>query len=177
MKDQKTIANAPSHHATANSAVNEAIGTARGTFEMESLDRPDQKLLLRSFNLSIECQRKVDSAARKGGITVEALCDCQGVRLELSEAPTEINVCSCSWCQRLGALWAYYPRAQVRVTSVTYDTQIYLRAARTLEFHRCYVCGLATRWLNVDPASVLMGVNARLIPKESRLHARVVQGT
>ena len=47
----------------------------------------------------------------------EARCDCGAVLLEVAEDPAEINDCQCSWCQRLGALWAYYPTDQVRILS------------------------------------------------------------
>ena len=47
----------------------------------------------------------------------EARCDCGAVVLEVADDPAEINNCQCSWCQRLGALWAYYPKDQVRILS------------------------------------------------------------
>ena len=46
---------------------------------------------------------------------IEAVCDCGAVRLEIAEPPSELNDCPCSWCQRLGALWAYYPSNKVRL--------------------------------------------------------------
>ena len=42
----------------------------------------------------------------------EARCDCGAVVLEVADDPAEINNCQCSWCQRLGALWAYIPRTK-----------------------------------------------------------------
>ena len=107
---------------------------------------------------------------------VEAICDCGAVRLEVAEAPLEINDCPCSWCQRLGALWAYYPKDQVHLTSNPESTSIYLRGQRRLEFHRCKVCGLTTHWINTDPTKPRMGVNARLMPTEVRAQARPYQG-
>ena len=106
----------------------------------------------------------------------EARCDCGAVVLELSADPAEINDCQCSWCQRLGALWAYYPTDQVRILSEPEATSVYLRAARRLEFHRCKVCGLTTHWVNVDPSRQKMGVNARLRPAEVRSSARLFRG-
>jgi len=106
----------------------------------------------------------------------EAKCDCGAVRLELATDPAEINDCPCVWCQRLGALWAYYPRDQVRVLSNPDATTVYLRAARRLEFHRCTVCGLTTHWVNIDPGRQTMGVNARLMPVDVRSRARLFHG-
>lgn len=106
----------------------------------------------------------------------QAICDCGAVRLEVSEDPAEINDCQCSWCQRLGALWAYYPKDQVRMLSPADATAVYLRAQRELEFHRCKVCGLTTHWLHVDPTRPRMGVNARLMPADVRARARLFRG-
>jgi hypothetical protein len=107
---------------------------------------------------------------------IEAVCDCGAVRLEIAEAPEEVNDCQCAWCQRLGALWAYYPRDQVRFVCEPDATAVYQRAARRLEFHRCKVCGLTSHWVAVDPARPQMGVNSRLMPRDVRHRARVFQG-
>jgi hypothetical protein len=107
---------------------------------------------------------------------IEVVCDCGAVRLDVAEAPEELNDCPCVWCQRLGALWAYYPRSQVQILSEPDATSIYLRAAHRLEFHRCKTCGLTTHWVNREPTQQWMGVNARLMPRDVRDRARVVQG-
>lgn len=106
----------------------------------------------------------------------EAKCDCGAVVLQVAVDPAEINDCQCSWCQKLGALWAYYPRDQVRVLSPPESTTIYQRATRRLEFHRCTSCGLTTHWMNTDPTKAKMGVNARLMPVEARSSARLFRG-
>ncbi len=106
----------------------------------------------------------------------EVKCDCGAVVLEVADDPTEINDCQCSWCQRLGALWAYYPTDHVRILSGPGATSVYLRVSRHLEFHRCKVCGLTTHWMNVDSTKGKMGVNARLMPAEARSSARLFRG-
>jgi hypothetical protein len=116
-----------------------------------------------------------DSSGQGEGMT-EARCDCGAVVLQVAFDPAEINDCQCSWCQRLGALWAYYPRDQVCILSGPELTTVYKRAARRLEFHRCKVCGLTTHWVNTDPSNGKMGVNARLMPAEARSRARHFQG-
>lgn len=108
---------------------------------------------------------------------VESVCDCGAVRLQLSKAPEEVNDCQCSWCQRLGALWAYYMKDEVRLVCAPDATSIYLRGPRGLEFHRCKVCGLTTHWLAVNRTRPRMGVNARLLPREVRAQARVIEGS
>jgi hypothetical protein len=107
---------------------------------------------------------------------IEAVCDCGAVRLEVTTAPTEVNDCPCAWCQRLGALWAYYPTTEVRIASPPDATAIYRRAAHRLEFHRCKTCGLTTHWSNTAPDARRMGVNSRLMAEEVRARARVYRG-
>jgi len=107
---------------------------------------------------------------------IEMVCDCGAVRLEVAHAPEKLNDCQCAWCQRLGALWAYYKRDQVRLVCEPGATAIYLRGPRRLEFHRCKVCGLTTHWVSVDETRKRMGVNARLMPRKVRAAAVVRQG-
>jgi hypothetical protein len=107
---------------------------------------------------------------------IETVCDCGAVRLEVAEAPEQVNDCQCAWCQRLGALWAYYRKDQVRLVCEPGATSIYMRGPRRLEFHRCKVCGLTTHWAQVDQTRPRMGVNARLMPRDVRARARVVRG-
>jgi hypothetical protein len=109
-------------------------------------------------------------------VMIEAVCDCGAVRLEVAEAPSEVNDCQCSWCQRLGALWAYYDKASVRIVTGPDSTDIYERGRRRLEFHRCKVCGLTTHWVNKDPSRTEMGVNSRLMPRQVRQSAGVFHG-
>lgn len=107
---------------------------------------------------------------------IEATCDCGAVRLEVADAPAQLNDCPCTWCQRLGALWAYYQKDQVRVISGQEMTSIYQRGSRQLLFHRCRTCGLTLYWTNSNPERQMIGVNARLMPRGVRDRARVVQG-
>ncbi len=107
---------------------------------------------------------------------IEAVCDCGAVRLGVATAPEKLNDCQCDWCQRLGALWTYYPKDKVQLICEPGATEIYQRGSRRLEFHRCKVCGLTTHWASVDPTRRRMGVNARLMPRKVRAAARLYQG-
>jgi hypothetical protein len=98
-------------------------------------------------------------------VTVEAACDCGAVRLQIAEAPTDINDCPCSWCQRVGALWAYYKKDAVRLVCEPGATSVYLRGPKRLAFHSCNICGLTTHWSHRDPSRENMGVNARMMPE------------
>src|SRR4051794_25874223 len=91
---------------------------------------------------------------------LEGSCHCGAVKLEVESAPTQLTSCNCSLCRRLGALWCYYAPAQVRITG---ETATYRWGDRTLDTHRCTVCGCVTHWSPTDSAGNRMGVNARLL--------------
>ena len=103
---------------------------------------------------------------------VEASCHCGAVRFEIDAAPIEVTDCNCSICRRYGVLWAYYSPTQVYRTAPG-ATDIYMWDDRSLEFHRCAVCGCVTHWAAVDPARDKMGINARLLDLAVLARARV----
>lgn len=103
-------------------------------------------------------------------MTITATCHCGTVTIEVPVAPTQVTSCNCSICRRLGALWAYYDPSEVRVVG---ETARYRWGDKTLDIHRCAVCGCATHWSPADPASKRMGVNARLMDPEIVAAARV----
>ena len=103
---------------------------------------------------------------------IEASCHCGAVRLEIDAAPAEVTDCNCSICRRYGVLWAYYSPKQVhRMPGGA--TDIYMWDDRSLEFHRCAVCGCVTHWAAVDPTRDKMGVNARLMDPAVLAQARM----
>jgi len=102
---------------------------------------------------------------------VEASCHCGAVHLQVDYAPREVTNCSCSICRRYGALWAYYLPDHVRVSGG--GTDVYMWDDRSIEFHRCLVCGCVTHWAPVDQAMRRMGVNARLMAPDVLAGARV----
>ena len=104
---------------------------------------------------------------------IESSCHCGAVRLEVEEAPKEVNSCGCSICRRYGTLWAYYSPARVRITPPEGATDIYMWNGREIEFHRCKDCGCVTHWAPVDKTVDRMGVNARLMAPKVLAQAKV----
>jgi hypothetical protein len=104
---------------------------------------------------------------------IEASCHCGAVRLEIDAAPETVTDCNCSICRRLGVLWAYYSPRQVRIVPPSGATAIYMWDDRSLEFHRCRVCGCTTHWAAVDRSRDRMGVNARLLAPDVLAAARI----
>ncbi|KAK3317578.1 hypothetical protein B0T19DRAFT_446536 [Cercophora scortea] len=116
-----------------------------------------------------------------------ATCHCGRVSVAIPRKPDEINECRCSLCYAYGALWAYYPRHQVTVTTTTAgiingseDASIdtgsrkYIRTDKdgtgNLSFNYCTHCGVMTHWWeeprNTDPDR-LMGVNMRIAGEDA----------
>jgi hypothetical protein len=106
---------------------------------------------------------------------IEASCHCGAVKFEIAHEPEYVGDCNCSICRRLGALWAYYTLAEVKIIPASGATDVYLWNKRWLEFHRCRVCGCITHWYPVAVAANRMGVNARLMPPEVLARAPVRQ--
>ena len=106
---------------------------------------------------------------------ISASCHCGSVRLEVDAPPAEVAECNCSICRRYGVLWAYYPPARVRVLPSDAPTDVYTWNDRSLEFHRCRVCGCVSHWAAADREGDRMGVNARLMAPEVLAGARVRQ--
>jgi hypothetical protein len=106
-------------------------------------------------------------------IVIESSCHCGAVKLENPAAPETVTDCNCSICRRYGVLWAYYSPKQVRVAAGADKTDIYMWDDRSIEFHRCKVCGCVSHWAPVDKSLDRMGVNARLMAPEVLAKARV----
>lgn len=91
-----------------------------------------------------------------------ATCHCGALHITVPRRPRSLTNCNCSICRRLGALWAYYPLAQVTVQAPPDGTDDYAWGDRKLRFVRCRNCGCVTHWLPLRPtAESRMGVNAR----------------
>ena len=103
---------------------------------------------------------------------------CGAVRLEIELPPETVTDCNCSICRRYGVRWAYYRPVQVQIVAASGATDIYMWDDRSIEFHRCRVCGCVTHWAPVDRERDRMGVNARLMPLEvlAAAHVRKLDG-
>ena len=104
---------------------------------------------------------------------IAASCHCGAVRLELDTPPSEVTQCNCSICHRYGVLWAYCSPREVRVLLRDAPSDTYMWDDREIVFHRCRTCGCVSHWSAVDPAHDRMGVNARLLPRDTLAGIRV----
>jgi hypothetical protein len=99
-------------------------------------------------------------------------CHCGAVTVEVSRAPVEVTSCNCSICRRLGTLWAYFERGDVRIAGAT---ATYCWGDKSIDFHHCSACACTTHWSprtgRDEPDR--MGINARLLAPEVLATARV----
>ncbi len=91
---------------------------------------------------------------------MDGRCHCGAVRISVPSAPTEVTECHCSICRRYGALWAYYPVAQVTLSGAT---AIYAWGRRHVAYHRCEACGCVMAWRAFHEGYPECGVNARML--------------
>lgn len=107
-------------------------------------------------------------------------CHCGAVTITIASRPGEITLCNCSICRRLGALWAYYPAAQVSVSGHPESTESYIQGDRTLRTVRCRTCGCVTHWepLAAMTPTARLGVNVRNFDPEQigRVRMRLLDG-
>ena len=93
---------------------------------------------------------------------IKAACHCGAVQLEIAAPPETLTQCNCSICRRLGALWAYYERDQVKVIGAADATGAYVWGDRCIEFHHCRTCGCSTHYDSLGDFN-RRAVNARLM--------------
>jgi hypothetical protein len=103
-------------------------------------------------------------------VAIKGSCHCGNTQFELSEAPAGVTRCTCSFCAKRGALWAYYTPAQFRLISPPEKVATYLWNSRTVKHHFCADCGCGTYseapdWSTGKPDfdNPKVGVNARLL--------------
>lgn len=96
-------------------------------------------------------------------------CHCGGTRFEVSEAPVDVTRCTCSYCTKRGALWAYYTPDQFQLTSPPAQGATYRWNTKLIANHFCPTCGCITYTESPDFSRgepdfdhPRIGVNARL---------------
>jgi len=113
-------------------------------------------------------------------------CHCGAVQFELAHPPETVTECNCSFCRRVGVLWAYYTADEVRQLDTssrdpasreplreTTATQTYAWNGRHVDFHRCITCGCLTHWVPRAAGRKQRGFNARLLDPEILAAARL----
>ena len=80
------------------------------------------------------------SRKQESMMTIKGSCHCGATRFEIEAAPASVTACTCSFCAKTGALWAYYIPGEVRF-AVGSDA---VYAPNVNRHHFCPVCGIPT---------------------------------
>ncbi|RDZ27228.1 GFA family protein [Lysobacter silvisoli] len=101
---------------------------------------------------------------------VQGSCHCGKTRFEVTEAPTEVTRCTCSYCSKRGGLWAYYKPDQFRLLTPEEDVATYRWNTGMIAHHFCATCGCTTYgvspdWVDFKPDfdNPKLSINARLL--------------
>jgi hypothetical protein len=93
---------------------------------------------------------------------LSGMCHCGDILLDVPRPPKTLVNCNCSICRRYGALWAFYPKTDVRISGHPGRTTGYVWGARSIETFRCANCGCVTHWEPLTPeGGDKFGVNIR----------------
>ena len=103
-------------------------------------------------------------------MAIRGSCHCKATQFEVSEPPETVTRCTCSFCSKRGALWAYYKPAQFKLLTVRDRVSTYQWRTVTNQHHYCAICGCGTYsespdWSTgkADFDNPKNGVNARLL--------------
>lgn len=81
-----------------------------------------------------------------------ATCHCGATRIALPHMPTEAKSCNCSFCQRTGAVWAYFEEGELEFAALEGD-KTYSASGGLNQHHFCSNCGIHTWGSSPDWAS------------------------
>jgi hypothetical protein len=102
-------------------------------------------------------------------LIIKGSCHCGDTQFEVTDAPASVTRCTCSFCSKRGALWAYYQPAQFRLTALAGKSATYRWNSRTVKHHFCGTCGCGTYsespdWSTGKPDfdNMRIGINAHL---------------
>lgn len=85
-------------------------------------------------------------------MTLTASCHCGATRITLPAHPTEAKTCNCSFCQRTGAVWAYFKAGEL--TFLSQDGEATYSPTGLNNHHFCTTCGMQTWGDSPDWASM-----------------------
>lgn len=103
-------------------------------------------------------------------MTAKGSCHCGATQFEVPTAPESVTRCTCSFCAKRGALWAYYPAAEFRLLTARDRVSTYQWRSYTVQHHHCAICGCGTYtetpdWVDGKPdfSRLKVSINARLL--------------
>jgi hypothetical protein len=102
-------------------------------------------------------------------MTIKGSCHCGAIQFTVTEAPTEVSDCNCSFCSRRAPLSAYYSPDQFKLLTAPERISVYQWGSYMGTHSFCGVCGCAafSRFPDFESGEPdfdkpRIGVNARL---------------
>jgi hypothetical protein len=96
--------------------------------------------------------------------TYSGSCHCRAVTFTADLDLDQALQCNCSICSKLGAVWAFAPRAKMTLTSGADALGDYQFGKKHLHHRTCRSCGIETFAEGVAPdGSPTVGVNLRCL--------------
>jgi hypothetical protein len=106
-------------------------------------------------------------------MALTATCHCGDTRLVLPDHPTKAARCNCTFCQRTGAVWAYYEAGGFDVQK-TEGQRDYSTNPEYGSHHFCGRCGMHTWGESVDWSAAYnndgtpKGGDATIVPEKTK---------
>ena len=100
---------------------------------------------------------------------IKGSCHCGAVTFEYPETPEKLTACNCTLCRRIGGLWAYAPKNQIKLNMPTDGMIRYVQGDKMLATCSCKTCGCTTHWEPIQDTAddARMAVNMRMAdPKD-----------
>lgn len=96
--------------------------------------------------------------------TLNGSCHCGAIAYTVEVDPEAAMVCNCSICSRLGAVWAFAPRAKFRLTRGDGRVGDYQFNKHVLHHRFCPSCGIESYADGKGPdGSEMIGINLRCV--------------
>lgn len=102
-------------------------------------------------------------------MTIKGACHCGAVTFEYPSTPEKLTRCNCSLCRRVGGLWAYAPKNQIKLHAPDSAVIKYIQGDKYLATVSCKTCGSTTHWepLQDKAPDARMAVNMNMAdPKD-----------
>ena len=77
-------------------------------------------------------------------MTLKGSCYCGSTKFEVTEAPETVTRCTCSFCSKRGALWAYYDLAHFTLLTPRDTVATYRWNSKMVAHNFCPTCGCGT---------------------------------
>lgn len=75
-------------------------------------------------------------------MTVKGSCHCGATQFTVARRPETVTRCTCSFCTKRGALWAYQEDEEDFVLTTSRDrVSTYQWGSYLIEHHHCGICG------------------------------------